>query len=134
MLRLAESRDEIKVVEDQWGCPTSASEIARVLLAVARRVAYDPDPNLRGVFHMTGKGETNWAGFAESIFAAAKIRGAKVAQIIPIPSTEYPTPARRPENSRLSWHKLHTIYGISLEPWQVSLNLCLDRLIGEKRG
>lgn len=129
MLRLGETRDELNVVADQHGCPTYAPEIARALLAVARRVATNTDPSLRGVFHLTGQGETTWADFARAIFDGARDRGRKAVKVNDIPASAYPTPAARPANSRLSGEKLNTIYGLSLDPWRISLADCLDQLL-----
>ena len=130
MLRLGETRDELNVVADQNGCPTYAPEIARALLSVAQRVVADSDPALRGTFHLTGQGETTWAGFAEAIFAGSSMRGGKAVKVNPIPTSDYPTPAKRPANSRLSGEKLATTYDLRLDPWRVSLNDCLTRLTG----
>jgi len=129
MLRLAENRDEINVVDDQHGCPTYAPEIAHALVTVAQRVAADPDPALRGVFHLTGQGETTWAEFAVAILAGREARGGKPVKVNRITTDQYPTPAKRPASSRLSGAKLQAIYGLKLNPWRVSLDLCLDRLI-----
>ncbi|ESQ91139.1 dTDP-4-dehydrorhamnose reductase [Asticcacaulis benevestitus] len=129
MLRLAESRDEVNVVADQHGCPTYAPDMARVILAMAQQVAIDDDPTLRGIFHLTGQGETTWAQFAEAIFEGSANRGGKWVQVNPIATTDYPTPAKRPANSRLSGEKLDQTYGLVLDPWRISLDSCLDRLI-----
>jgi dTDP-4-dehydrorhamnose reductase len=129
MLRLGETRDEISVVADQHGCPTYAREIARVLLSVVAKVVADPDPALRGVFHLTGQGETTWAGFAEAIFAGLSARRGKVVGVRPITTDQYPTPARRPPNSRLDGRKLRAVFGLSLDPWPISLEACLDQLL-----
>lgn len=129
MLRLGETRDELNVVADQHGCPTYAPEIARALLAVAQQVAVDRDPTLRGMFHLTGEGETTWAEFAEAIFAGAEARGRKPVRVRPILTSEYPTPAKRPANSRLNGNKLDDIYGLRLDPWRESLDACLNQLI-----
>jgi len=129
MLRLGETRDELSVVADQYGCPTYAPEIARALLAIAQQVAIDRDPTLRGTFHLTGQGETNWAEFAEAIFTGAKARGRKPVRVRPIPASDYPTPAKRPANSRLNGDKLDDTYGLRLDPWRESLDDCLDQLI-----
>ncbi|WP_298327851.1 dTDP-4-dehydrorhamnose reductase [Asticcacaulis sp.] len=131
MLRLGETRDELNVVADQRGCPTYAPEIARALIAVAQRVVADPDPALRGVFHLTGQGETTWAGFAERIFAGSVERGGKPVKVNPIPTEAYPTPAKRPANSRLSGEKLNTFFGLRLDPWEKSLDECLTALTGK---
>ncbi len=134
MLRLGETRDELNVVADQHGCPTYAPEIARALVAIARRMVTDPDPALRGIFHLTGQGETTWAGFAEAIFAGASARGRTPVKVNDIPTSAYPTPARRPANSRLNGEKLFATYGLRLDPWPVSLNNCLDHLVGQPGG
>lgn len=134
MLRLGETRDEVGVVADQRGSPTYAPEIARAVLTIAERVVADADPALRGVFHLTGQGETHWAGFAEAIFAGSAARGGKAVKVIPIATTDYPTPARRPANSRLNSEKLSKIYDLRLDPWHVSLEDCLTRLLGAPAG
>jgi dTDP-4-dehydrorhamnose reductase len=129
MLRLGATRDEMRVVADQHGCPTYAPEVARALLAVASRVVDDPGPSLRGIFHLTGQGETTWADFAEAIFKGAQKRGAAPVHVVPITTAEYPTRAKRPANSRLDGSKLAETYGLKLDPWEISLESCLDRLI-----
>ncbi len=128
MLRLGASRDEVGVVADQVGCPTYAPEIARALLAIARQVTNDPDPILRGLFNLTGQGETSWAGFADAIFAEMADTLGKTVRVNAIPTSAYPTPARRPANSRLSGAKLDDVYGLQLDPWGVSLKTCLHEL------
>lgn len=128
MLRLGETRDEVSVVADQRGCPTYAPEIARALLTVAERVARDRDPALRGTFHLTGSGETTWAGFAEAVFAGSAARSGRTVTVNPITTNDYPTPARRPANSRLDGSRLLRVYGLQLDPWTVSLGQCLDAL------
>ena len=128
MLRLAETRDEVGVVADQLGNPTSALDIADGALAVAANLLGSAAPALRGVFHMTGSGDTHWAGFAEAIFAASAARGGPWARVKSITTAEYPTPAHRPANSRLDCSKLHQIHGIRLPEWQTSLLAVIDRL------
>jgi dTDP-4-dehydrorhamnose reductase len=85
---------------------------------------------LRGIFHLSGGGETNWADFAREIFAGLAARGGKRMTVESIGTADYPTPARRPANSRLSCAKLADCYGIRLPNWQESLSACLDRLVG----
>jgi dTDP-4-dehydrorhamnose reductase len=132
MLRLGETRDELSIVADQHGCPTYAPDIARAVLAIAQQVVIDPDPTIRGTFHLTGSGETTWAGFAEAIFAGAEARGCKPVRVNHIPASDYPTPAKRPANSRLNADKLDEVYGLRLAPWQDSLDVCLNELILER--
>ena len=129
MLRLAESREELGVVADQWGNPTSALDIADGVLTVLANLAASPAPELRGVFHMTGNGETNWASFAEAIFTASAERGGPTARVKPITTADYPTPARRPANSRLDGGKLARIHGVRLPDWQISTAQVVARLL-----
>ncbi len=129
MLRLNEARDEVGVVADQRGNPTSALDIADALLAVAERIREDSSPTLRGIFHMTGSGEATWADFAEAIFRNAHARGRKLTRVKPITTADYPTPARRPANSRLDNGKLNRAYCVALPDWRESLATCCDRLI-----
>jgi len=129
MLRLNETRDEVGVVADQRGNPTSALDIADGLIAVAARVRDDPSPALRGVFHMTGSGEGTWADFAEAVFGEAEARGLRPTRVKRIATADYPTPARRPSNSRLDNEKLARVYGVSLPEWRRSVAACCARLL-----
>ncbi len=129
MLRLNETREEVGVVADQRGNPTSALDIADALLAVAARVRKDRSPTLRGVFHMTGTGEATWADFAEAVFREAAKRGRGPTRVRRIATADYPTPARRPANSRLDNEKLRRVYGLGLPDWRESLAACCARLI-----
>jgi dTDP-4-dehydrorhamnose reductase len=135
MLRLAETRDVLRVVADQQGQPTSALDIAQAVIAIARRLAGDADPALRGVFHMTASGQATWADFAEAIFAGLLARTGKAVSVERITTADYPTPARRPANSRLDSTRLRAAYGIVLPDWRASTKVVLSRLIattGEK--
>ena len=78
---------------------------------------------------MTGSGEATWADFAEAIFDEAHARGQRLTRVMRISSAEYPTPARRPANSRLDNEKLRSVYGLELPPWRISLAACCARLI-----
>jgi dTDP-4-dehydrorhamnose reductase len=129
MLRLAETRDEVSVVADQQGNPTSALDIADAILEILPRLGSSSDLRLSGVFHLTGQGDTNWAGFAEAIFASSKAHGGATAAVRPIGTTEYPTKARRPANSRLDNSKLIETYGLRLPAWQHSLDRVVARLV-----
>lgn len=129
MLRLAETRDHIRVVADQQGTPTSALETADAVIAIARRLKNDPDPALRGTFHMTGEGEASWAAFAEAIFAGLEQRTGKKVTVQHITTADYPTPASRPANSRLSNEKLARIYQLRLPHWKEAVETVLDRLL-----
>lgn len=128
MLRLAETRDELGVVADQHGGPTSGHDIARAILTIGDRLVRDPAPNLRGCFHLPPAGEATWADFAQAIFTGAAARGRKGARVRAITTADYPTPAKRPANSRLDGAKIFALHGIVLPHWQESLDACLDRL------
>lgn len=131
MLRLGETREEIGVVADQHGNPTSALDIADALFVIARSMVSDPDPKRRGVFHLVGSGETSWADMAEAIFATAQAHGHKPVRVRRITTAEYPTPARRPANSRLDCAKLKGRFGVTLPHWRESLERCVVRLQGK---
>jgi len=120
MLRLAETRSELNVVDDQRGCPTSAADIAATVLAIAERMIEDADAPT-GTYHFVNEGEATWCEFARAIFTAAQARGLATPTVHPIPSSAYPTPARRPANSRLSTEKLRRDYGIAPRPWPAAL-------------
>jgi dTDP-4-dehydrorhamnose reductase len=129
MLGLAQTRDEVRVVSDQLGCPTYAPDIAMAIIAVARDLVSKPnDPRLRGVFNLAGGGETTWADFAAAIFSFLAGKGMRTPMLTPIASADYPTAARRPANSRLDCSKLERVYGIKLPTWRSSLVNCLERL------
>jgi len=132
MLALAESRDEVRVVADQLGSPTYAPDIAVAIVTIARNVLRNPShPLLRGIFHLAGSGETSWAGLASAIFAFLAAKGLRKPVLTPITSADYPTPARRPANSRLNCAKLARVHGIELPSWHDSLGICLERLTNE---
>jgi dTDP-4-dehydrorhamnose reductase len=135
MLRLASERDELGVVSDQVGSPTSALDIADGIIAVARNLKSKPqDPSLRGLFHMAGTGYTSWAAFAEAIFQASARQGGPSSRVRPIATADYPTPAKRPANSRLDCSKLADVHGVRLPEWQSSLETCVKLLIEEMRA
>lgn len=129
MLRLAKSRDEVGVVADQVGNPTSADDIAAAVAAVAINLSAIPhEPKLRGTFHMTAQGEATWAGFAEAIFRESAARGGPSARVKGIATSEYPTPAKRPANSRLDCSKLKTVHGVVLPSWNDGLARCISAI------
>lgn len=130
MLRLAEGRDSVTVVSDQHGAPSYAPDIAEAIFDIARNLIERPtDAALRGIFHMTGGGQTTWAGFAEEIFRLSAARGGARARVVPILSRDYPTPARRPANSRLDSARLKSIHGVAMPDWRDALERCMTRLL-----
>lgn len=132
MLRVAESRDTLTVVDDQRGSPTSAADLANVLMQIAVRLVED-DAAPTGTFHFSNEGAVSWAGFATEIFRQSTARGGSSAQVAPITTADYPTPARRPANSLLNPHAIRAAYGIEPRPWQAALGDILDELIGAKK-
>ncbi|UUP18244.1 dTDP-4-dehydrorhamnose reductase [Nitratireductor thuwali] len=135
MLRLAETRDTVRVVADQHGAPTYAPDIADcvVIVALAAFAALESEA-WRGTYHVTAAGETNWAGFAEAIFAASAARGGPTARVEPISTADYPTPARRPRNSRLSNGKFCTTFAHTLPDWRDRVQMCVaGAILNENR-
>lgn len=124
MLRLAETRDEIGVVDDQFGSPTWAADLARASLAVALRML-DREPAAAGVLHYAGAGDASRADFAEAIFAGSGRRGGPTARVRRIATAAYPTPARRPPNSRLSSALIQGALGIAPRDWREACDLCI---------
>jgi dTDP-4-dehydrorhamnose reductase len=135
MLRLAETRDELGVVSDQLGSPTSAPDLAEAIIAVARALVARPgDASLRGVFHAAGTGEASWADLAEAVFAASAALGGPSAKVNRIATADYPTPARRPANSRLDCSLLAERHGVRLPLWRDSVKTCVATLLAQSRS
>jgi dTDP-4-dehydrorhamnose reductase len=131
MLRLARTREDIGVVDDQHGRPTYAPDAAEALIAIARRLTTDRTAP-SGVFHMTGQGEVcTWRIFAEAVFALSSARGGPVARVKPLTTLEYPTPAQRPANSALDCARLKAAFGVALPPWRQSLDRCVELIATE---
>jgi dTDP-4-dehydrorhamnose reductase len=124
MIRLARERETLSVVSDQVGAPTSARQIAEATAQIAQQLPQDDDAALSGVYHLQGGGEASWYEFAVAI--VEQLREADAAtvrcrEVRPIPTSAYPTPARRPANSRLDCGKLRQAFGLSLAGWRVEL-------------
>jgi dTDP-4-dehydrorhamnose reductase len=119
ILKLAAERRELKIVADQHGAPTAAVDLATL---TAQIVAAPPVPS--GLYHATSSGATTWHGFASEALRLANIR----TTLVPIPTSAYPTPARRPANSRLNCEKLRHTFNLQLPPWQQSLAKVMDQL------
>ncbi len=132
MLRLAETRDTVNVVADQIGNPTSALDIADGIFKIARNLTEDGDRSLRGMFHMSGRGEASWADFAEEIFRLSASKGGPNATVGRISTADYPTPAKRPANSRLSNLALRAAHVVELPSWQISVHDIVERLVASK--
>jgi dTDP-4-dehydrorhamnose reductase len=128
MLRLATTRSSIGVVDDQQGAPTYAPHLAGIVLDIARRVVADPAGIQWGVYHAVGSGETTWFGFAHEIFRNAVEHGLPAAEVAPINTAAFATPARRPANSRLNCDKLRSVFGLELPDWQIGVQHCVARI------
>ncbi len=122
MLRLGRERAELKVVDDQIGAPTTAEALAAATVAVVGRVSglSASDDHLSGVYHLVCGGETSWCGFARAIFEEFSDRQ-KAPVVTGIPTEAYPTPARRPRNSRLSGQKFRETFGFGMPTWETAL-------------
>lgn len=125
MLRLAKTRERLNVVDDQIGRPTYASHLAIALREIATRLVLDRAAPT-GLFHLTGSGEPcSWRQFAQMVFAASKVRGGPVAATDPIPTSAYPTPAKRPANSLLDCSRMADVYGLALPDWRDGVEACV---------
>ncbi|WP_278182912.1 dTDP-4-dehydrorhamnose reductase [Vibrio misgurnus] len=123
MLRLAQSRDELSIVGDQFGGPTYAGDIADALINMVQYIERGNQPQW-GVYHLSGMPYTSWFNFALEIFQAAEQHDVitKLPKLSAIPSSAYPTPAKRPANSRLDCSKIENQFGIKPSDWNVALN------------
>jgi dTDP-4-dehydrorhamnose reductase len=137
MLRLAGERERLTVINDQHGAPTGADLIADVTAHAIRQAMVNPASAsasaLAGIYHLVASGETSWHGYASHVIAQARHlhpeQGLKVTDIAPVPTSAFPTPAKRPLNSRLSTHKLQLAFGLVLPPWQQGVNRMLSEIL-----
>ena len=130
MLRLGGERDRLSVVDDQVGCPTYAPDIAAAILSIARRLNAGWREPYAGVTNCAGPDAVTWCGFARAIMTGASARGGRSAAVDAITTAQYPTPARRPANSRLDCGRLADLFEVKPPPLGDSLGRCLDRLVG----
>ena len=122
MLRLSETQNALNVVADQIGGPTPARDIARACLQIADQLILEPSKS--GIYHFSGLPDVSWAQFAKEIFAQSD----RLVNITPIPTLEYPTPAKRPLNSRMACHLTEQVFGVSRPNWPVGLKEILKEL------
>lgn len=130
IVRLTRERPELRVVADQHGNPTYAPHLAQTILAIAAQLT-EGRRGVWGIFHAAGNGATTWHGFATAIVSAAARLGAPQVPLLPIATDAYPTPVRRPPNSRLDCAKLARVYGLRLPTWQQGLDECIARLAAD---
>lgn len=129
MLRLAGERPELRVVDDQIGCPTYAPHLAAAILELARQLPQAASAPEWGVYHAAGRGAVTWCGFAREIVRQSARHGGPSVPVAGIATADYPTPARRPANSRLDSGKLERTFGIALPTWEQGAEECVSRLL-----
>ena len=122
MLNAARRTDRLRVVADQIGCPTVAADLAQAILGIVQRLDRDGwQDRFGGVFHAAGSGETSWHGLAEAVFDAAVPLGLRRPVVEPIATADWPTPVRRPADSRLDCAKLAQVFDVAMPPWPGSV-------------
>jgi dTDP-4-dehydrorhamnose reductase len=133
MLRLAQERERLTVIDDQFGAPTGAELLADVTAHAICQVMHrqQPLPEQAGIYHLAASGETTWNGYAKHVIAQAERAQSAIKimanEVTPVPTSAFPTPARRPHNSRLNTGKLQTTFGLTLPAWQQGV----DRMLAE---
>ncbi len=133
ILRLAQERERLTVINDQHGAPTGAELIADVTVHAMHRVLNTQNTSLSGVYHLVASGETTWHGYASHVIEQAKYIKPdlpfKAVEVAPVPTSVFPTPAKRPLNSRLCTHKLQQAFGLVLPPWQQGVDRMLTEML-----
>ena len=131
MLRLAQEREALSVIDDQWGAPTGADLIADVTAHAIRQLQRQPGD--QGLYHLVAGGETTWHAYANHVIAKARElapdRPWKVQRIAAVPTSAFPTPAQRPHNSRLNTDRLQQTFGLRLPHWQAGVDRMLQEII-----
>ena len=141
ILKLAAERPELRIVDDQVGAPTWSRDLAdatrKIIEQLVTKSATEKTPigdalgNRHGIYHMTAGGSVSWCGFAAAIVEEMGKRGLgerNLAKVVPIPASDYPTPAARPQNSRLCNDKLKNSFGVTLPQWGSRLAAVMDEL------
>ncbi|MBK7718017.1 MAG: dTDP-4-dehydrorhamnose reductase [Simplicispira sp.] len=131
MLRLAQERERLTVIDDQWGAPTGADLLADVTAHALRHLQARPQDG--GLYHCVAAGETNWNLYAKEVLAQAAIAQPaiklKATEVAPVPTSAFPTPAARPHNSRLDTTRLQNTFGLTLPPWQQGVARMLREIL-----
>jgi len=131
MLRLAQERDRLTVIDDQWGAPTGADLLADVTAHAVRHLQQHPEHG--GLYHCVAAGETNWNLYAKYVLSqAVQAQSAikiKATEVAPVPTSAFPTPATRPHNSRLNTAKLQSTFGLQLPHWQAGVARMLQEAL-----
>jgi dTDP-4-dehydrorhamnose reductase len=133
MLKLAQERERLTVIDDQWGAPTGAELLAAVTAAVLRQIGLAGNEALAGLYHLAASGETTWHAYATHVISQAKALRPDlpwaVQEIAPVPSSAFVTAARRPHNSRLDTRKLQAAFGINLPDWRQGVGEMLAHVL-----
>lgn len=131
MLRLGRERTDLTVIDDQMGAPTGADLIADITAHAVRQAMQQPE--LAGIYHLVAAGETSWHGYARFVLNNARARGIELAvtddRIKPVPTSAFPTPAKRPSNSRLCTDKLRAAFQLNLPSWEHGVTRMLDEIL-----
>ncbi len=131
MLRLGSERERLTVIDDQWGAPTGADLLADVTAHAVRHLQSRPGDG--GLYHCVASGETNWHSYAKYVLEHARQAQPaielKATEVAPVPTSAFPTPARRPHNSRLDTTRLQTTFGLVLPPWQQGVARMLTEIL-----
>lgn len=131
MLRLAQERDELRIIDDQFGAPTGADLLADVAAHALRASMREPAQG--GTYHVAAAGETTWYGYARHVISQARSLGADIRvadeRIVAVPTTAYPTPAQRPSNSRLDTQKLRSTFDLHMPGWQAGVDRMLTEIL-----
>jgi len=134
---MANQHPELRIVDDQIGAPTSSESIAHATAELLAQILAPANGGLQGrggVYNLTCAGETSWFGFAKSFLTTeAQINGTTLPNLIPIKTSEFPRPARRPANSRLSCQRLQQTFGVRMPTWEEALGRVLETLREGKR-
>jgi dTDP-4-dehydrorhamnose reductase len=129
MMRLAREREKLRVVSDQFGCPTWSRMIAETTALALQRLLSEKDPEaFKGIYHLAASGQTSWHGFAQSIINLMPAGGKKCQTVEAISTAEYPVAAKRPAYSVLSCEKLERTFGLQLPDWQESLHQVMESI------
>ena len=131
MLRLAQERERLTVIDDQWGAPTGADVLADVTAHAIRHLQRHPEH--AGLYHCVAAGETTWNAYAKYVLSLANIENSAIKiiakEVAPVPTSAFPTPAARPHNSRLSTAKLQTTFGLQMPHWQAGVARMLAEIL-----
>ena len=133
MLRLAQEREKLAVIDDQWGAPTGAELLADVTAHALRTVLAGGQDDASGIYHLVASGETTWNRYAQYVLAQAKLINPALnivaREVQAVDTAAFPTPAKRPHNSRLDTHKLQQRFGVHLPNWQVGVQRMLQEIL-----